>query len=87
MNGRNIVVRQNRATLAETMKTAREVSNRWELWELILANTVLPPLVVRAGTSALQITPYGYDARIGRNTFLITIPGYGVWGMADGDIP
>jgi hypothetical protein len=82
-----VLVRQHKGTLEESMRTARTVCNRWELWELITATTYLPPLVVRAGTSALQIEHYGYDHRFKCDTYLITIPGYGVWGMANGDLP
>ncbi len=83
----SIVVHQHKGTLEESMRSAKTVSNRLELWELITATTILPPLVIRAGTAALQLEPYGYDKRIGKYTYLINVVGYGVWGMAEGEIP
>ncbi len=82
-----VVVRQHKGTLEESRKSAKTVSNRLALWELITATTILPPMVIRAGTAALQLEPYGYDKRISKYTYLINIVGYGVWGMAEGDIP
>ncbi len=82
-----IVVRPHRGSLEESRRSSKTVSNRMELWELITSTTMLPPMVIRAGTAALQLEPYGYDKRISKYTYLINIVGYGVWGMAEGDIP
>ncbi len=84
---KQIVVRQHRGTLEESRRSAKTVSNRLELWDLIMDTTILPPMVIRAGTAALQLEPYGYDKRISKYTYLINIVGYGVWGMAEGEIP
>jgi hypothetical protein len=87
MDAKKISVRPQRSSLIESLREGTSVANRFELWELITKTVELPPMLIRAGTASLQITPYGFDERIGWNTYLITIPGYGVWGMSDGDVP
>lgn len=69
------------------MQDAKVVGDRLELWDMITESIELPPMLIRAGSSALQITPYGLDPRTRWDTYLITIPGYGVWGFSDGDVP
>ncbi len=81
-----IVVRQHKGTLEESRRSAKTVSNRLELWKLITSTTILPPMVILAGTAALHLEPYGYDKQISKYTYLINVIGYGVWGMAEGEI-
>lgn len=78
-------VREHRGGLAESMKTVREVQDRAEL--LAIIQEQLRPFHVDVKPEQLRVEPYGgIDERIGWDTYLITIDGYGVWGMADGPL-
>lgn len=77
-------VREHRGHLGDSMATVREVKNRDELLGIIQEQ--LRPFGVDVKPAQLHVEPYMYDDRIGWNTHIITIDGYGVWGMADGPI-
>jgi hypothetical protein len=77
-------VREHRGNLADSMRTVREVSGREELLAFIRAT--LAPFGALVEPEHVKVEPYGRDERIGWNTHLIWIEGYGVWGMADGPI-
>lgn len=76
------LVREHRGGLSESMATAQAVRDKAELVEIIRRGhygaAVQPDQV--------HIEPYGYDDRINWDTYLITVDGYGVWGMANGPI-
>lgn len=76
------LIRQHRATLEESMKTVRPVRDRDQLVEIIRLSLVDWPVKPKQ----IKVVPYGYDSRIGWDTYLITIDGWGVWGMANGPI-
>lgn len=77
-------VREHRGLLSESMATVREVKDRDELLAIIREH--LRPFGVEVEPAQLCIEPYTYDGRIGWDTYLISIDGYGVWGMADGPL-
>jgi hypothetical protein len=77
-------VREHRGGLAESMQTVREVKDRAELLAIIQEEARRFQLDVKP--EQLHVEPYGRDDRIGWDTYLITIDGYGVWGMADGPL-
>lgn len=77
-------VREHRGGLAESMETVREVKDRAELLGIIQES--LRPFGRFVKPEQLRVEPYGYDGRIGWDTHLISIDGYGVWGMADGPL-
>lgn len=77
-------VREHRGLLTESMATLREVKNRQELLDIVRKQ--LAPFGVEVEPKQLHVEPYMYDDRIGWETHIITIDGYGVWGMADGPI-
>lgn len=77
-------VREHRGLLSESMKTVREVKDRDELLGIIQAQ--LRPFGVDVKPAQLHVDPYVYDDRIRWDTHIITIDGYGVWGMADGPL-
>lgn len=78
-------IREHRAGLAESLLTVQEIRDRTHLVETL--QTSLAPSGFRVDATAVHVEPYTFDPRIGWNTHLITIDGYGVWGMADGPIP
>lgn len=77
-------VREHRGSLADSMRTVREVAGREELFKLI--RETLAPFGELVEPEQIKIEPYGRDERIGWDTYLISVQGYGVWGMADGPI-
>lgn len=78
------LVREHRGSLADSMETVREVKDREEL--LAIIQSQLRPFGVAVDAQQLHIDPYAYDSRISWDTHLITIDGYGVWGMANGPL-
>lgn len=66
------------------MATVREIQDRAELVRIIQEQ--LRPYGREVKSEQVQVEPYTYDDRIGWDTHLITIDGYGVWGMANGPL-
>jgi len=77
-------VREHRGSLDDSMATVREVKDRAELLGIIQEQ--LKPFEVSVTHEQIHVEPYCRDERTGWDTWLITIDGYGVWGMADGPI-
>jgi hypothetical protein len=78
-------IREHRGQLDDSMATVRAFSGtRAELCEVIRAS--LEPFCRKFTDEQLKVEPYHYDARIDWDTYLISIEGYGVWGMADGPL-
>ena len=78
------LVRRHRGGLAESMATVQVVRDRAHLVEVIRES--LAPFGKNIEPDQISIEPYHFDARIGWNTYLICIEGYGVWGMSNGPI-
>lgn len=74
--------RRHRGGLAESMATVQPVASRAELVALVQRD--LGEWGVAVDPAAVHVEPYVYDDRIGWDTHLVTIDGYGVWGMTDG---
>jgi hypothetical protein len=66
------------------METVRQVHDLEELCQLIRAG--LGQFGVPLTPAMIHVEPYTYDARIDWDTYLITIDGYGVWGMSNGPL-
>ena len=72
--------REHRGHLYDSMQTLVEVADRKALVEHI--NKLYqgyPPVT----EETLRIEPYGRDDRINWDTYIVTLPGYGVIGMTD----
>jgi hypothetical protein len=78
-------IRIHRGSLADSMETVRVVNGSKEDLFAIIQKS-LEPFGREITSDMLTVTPYHYDSRIGWDTHLITIEGYGVWGMADGPL-
>ena len=76
-------IREHRGLLVNAMKTVKEVNSRSELINIIQES--LSPYGVSVTSDDIKIKFYGGDDRIGWDTHIITIKGYGVWGFSDGD--
>lgn len=72
--------RQHRGGLAESMETVVELNTKEE-FGTYMRNLVKDLLDLDECT--LTVTEYTYDARIGWNTFLISVEGHGPIGMTD----
>jgi hypothetical protein len=80
-----VKVREHRGGLSESLLTVREISDRAELVALIREQ--LGRFHHQVEEKDVHVERYAYDDRIKWDTHLITVDGYGVWGMADGPIP
>ena len=78
------LAREHRGSLSDSMATVVPLSSHAELVALVAAQ--LAPFGVLVKPSAVHVKPYCYDARIGWDTYIVTIDGYGVWGMTDGPL-
>jgi hypothetical protein len=78
------LVREHRGGLDESMKTVRPVRDREHLVEIIRESLGLYSKVIEP--EQISVEPYVFDSRIGWDTYIIEIKGYGVWGMANGPI-
>ncbi len=79
--------REHRGSSADSMATARVVADRAEL-EMMLAEDFRPWVGARDDIdwSSLKIERYCFDDRIGWDTYIVTVSGYGVLGMIDGPL-
>lgn len=75
-------VRQHRGNLSDSMETVCEVQDFDQL--LAVVRESLEPFGQIVSAETVHVEPYTWDARIGWETHLVTIDGYGVWGMTDG---
>jgi hypothetical protein len=64
------------------MATMKPVASLQELVALI--NRDFADYGISVNEQTVHVEPYGFDRRIGWDTHLVTIDGYGVWGMTDG---
>lgn len=78
------LIREHRGGLIESMATVQPVRDREHLVEIIRAS--LAPLGKVIDPEQISVSPYVPDARVGWDTHIIEIKGYGVWGMANGPI-
>jgi hypothetical protein len=78
------LIREHRGSLIESMATVRPVRDREQLLEIIRESLSLFGVFIKP--EQITVTPYVPDARVGWDTHLICIEGYGVWGMANGPI-
>lgn len=77
--------REHRGGLAESLETTVEVETKADL--VAHMRSKLSPFGFHFEDADMTIKPYGadpYDSRIGWNTFIVTIDGYGVAGFTNG---
>lgn len=80
-------IREHRGGLAESMATVRTVADRAELLKVVRESfAVFSVSGIHVEPDMLIVEPYAKDERIGWDTYLISVKGYGVWGMSDGPI-
>lgn len=74
--------REHKGHLDDSMKTVVDVTNREVLVKLLQSQ--LHPYGFVFGDEDLKVKPYCFDDRIGWDTYIVTIKGYGVAGFTDG---
>lgn len=74
--------REHRGGLAESMATEVELAGRDALVVHVRALLELWGICVR--DCAVHVEPYAYDERVGWDTYIVTLDGYGVVGFTDG---
>jgi hypothetical protein len=74
-------VREHRGSLNDSLATTFEVTSREELVDQINSRFLLHVMY-----SDIGFTHQGMDKRIGWDSYLITVKGYGVFGYADGQL-
>lgn len=79
-----IKFREHRGGLGASMATVREVADRDALvaW---LAESYSPYGVI-VTDDMIAVEPYGFDSRIGWDTYIVTIAGHGVAGFTSGPL-
>lgn len=76
--------REHRGGLSDSMATMVEVNGlQGLLWHLSKRAETYPSFPV-VSEKTVHIEPYGFDDRIGWDTHIVTLDGYGVLGFTDG---
>ena len=84
---KEVLFRPHRGGLAEAMAEVRSFKSRAELISFLNEN--LKQNFLRPGTieeADFKIEPYGYDERIGWDTYIVHEEGYGVFGFTNGPL-
>lgn len=76
--------REHRGDLAESMETVVELPDHAALLEHIRKLAEPWPTFPSVTAETVHIEPCGRDERIGWNTHIVTLDGYGVLGFTDG---
>lgn len=76
--------RDHRASLDESMDTVRAIADHTALVAHLAA--ALQPYGAEVRPDMVTVEPYGHDARIGWDTHMVRIAGYGVAGFTDGPV-
>ena len=82
-------IREHRGSLAESMETVCEIEPTLEaVVDHMHADKGWPGLYAKVTPETVRVEKYGSgtDPRIGWNTHIVTIEGYGVYGFTDGPI-
>ena len=74
--------RLHRGGLDESLATTTEVESRDDLIAFLKKDLGLFGIAV--SEENFRVAYYGYDERIGWDTYIVTIEGYGVAGFTDG---
>jgi hypothetical protein len=78
-----IKVRMHRGGLKESLATTVEIAPTKEA----LAAVISTSLEMDVSPSQIHVEPYGFDKRIGWDTYSIKVDGFGFYGFSDGPIP
>jgi hypothetical protein len=75
-------IREHRLLLDDAMATCKEIEPTMKA----VINEVLSslPVFLHIKPEDIHVEPYGYDKRIGWDTHVVVVDGYGVYGFTDG---
>jgi hypothetical protein len=73
--------REHRGSLDDSLLTVVELKDRFALLEH-LTSILHRPVTEKD----VAIVPYTFDSRIGWQTYIVTLPGYGVIGFTDSSV-
>lgn len=76
--------REHRALLDEAMETVVELKDRADLLRHLQKLAEPWPTHPPVTDTTVHVEPYGFDKRIGWDTHIVTLDGYGVLGFTDG---
>ena len=79
-----MIFREHKGGLYESMQTCINVKDIDELYNVLSSR--LSKYGYKFTSDQLSIKPYGYDERIGWDTHIVTIGGYGVAGFTNGPL-
>jgi hypothetical protein len=85
--GKGVLFRPHRNTLAKAMSEVRTFKSRAELISFLnddLKQNYLRPSAI--DEADFRIEPYCYDERIGWDTYIVYEEGYGVFGFTNGPL-
>ena len=75
-------IREHRGLLADAMATCKEIEPTMAaVIDQVLSSL---PCFLHIKPEDIHIEPYGYDKRIGWDTHVVIVDGYGVYGFTDG---
>ncbi len=77
--------REHRGGLAESMETVVNVAHHVALLDHIRKLAKPWPIFPPVTPETVHIKPYGWDGRIGWDTHIVVLDGYGVLGFTDED--
>lgn len=76
-------VREHRGSLDESMATVKEIEPTLDALTAHINEVLSGWLGGGVTADTIVIHPQGFDSRIGWNTYLVAVEGYGVFGMID----
>lgn len=78
-------LRKHRGSLADSMGTVVEISPTYSAL-LDEIRKSMPSTNVEITEGTVKVNPYGFDDRIGWDSHIVTVDGYGVHGFTDGPL-
>jgi hypothetical protein len=78
--------REHKGSLAESMATTVELNRKTDLIDKIKADLAEFEHGLKINKKTVSITPYAYDERIGWDSHIVRLKGYGVLGFTDGSV-
>ena len=83
-NNKSVLFRPHRGGLAEAMAEVKTFRLREEL--IAFLNEDLAHYSRKIDEDKFKIEPYGFDKRIGWDTYIVSMDGYGVFGFTNGPL-
>lgn len=78
-------IREHRGSLDDSLQTVAEIEPTREAVAEHVARA-LSAFLVPVTPAMIQVTEYSKDDRIGWDTYIVTVDGYGVFGFTDGPL-